>query len=349
MITKKEIEEIREHLEKAQNPVFFFDNDCDGLCSFLLLQRFIERGKGVVAKTFPNVDLSLYRRVNELNSDYIFILDKPNVSQEFFAEAKNNNIPVVWIDHHETNTKIPEEIFYYNSFEEKKEVGEPVTYLSYKITNKKEDLWIETMGCISDSFMSENYLKFLEEYPSLGIKTKEPFEVLYNSEIGKISRMLNAGLMDTTTNVVKMLKYLTKVTSPEQILQENDKIKEVKEKFNFIEKKRKKFVQKAVKKFNKEEEILFFEYSGQTSMSAEIANELHFIFPKKYVVVIYKRGTRANISTRGENVKKKILEIIPKFKAAIGGGHKNAAGAQIQVEEIPEFIKEFSNLTKEQN
>ena len=349
MITKEEIEEIREHLEKTQNPIFFFDNDCDGLCSFLLLQRFIGRGKGVVAKTFPNVDISLYRRVKELNSDYIFILDKPNVSQEFFEEAKKNNIPIVWIDHHETNTKIPKEIFYYNSFEKEKGTGEPVTYISYKVTNKKEDLWIETIGCISDSFMSENYPKFLEEYPNLGIKTKEPFEVLYKSEIGKISRILTAGMMDTTTNIVKMLKYLVQVKSPEEILQESKKLEEAKKKFEFIEKKRKKFVQKAVKNFNKKEEILFFEYSGETSMSAEIANELCYRFPKKYIVVIYKKENRANISTRGENVKEKILRILPKFKAAIGGGHKNAAGAQIQVEEIPKFIKEFSNLAKSNN
>ena len=31
MLTEKQLKEIREHLEKAQNPVFFFDNDADGL------------------------------------------------------------------------------------------------------------------------------------------------------------------------------------------------------------------------------------------------------------------------------------------------------------------------------
>jgi single-stranded DNA-specific DHH superfamily exonuclease len=309
-----------------------------------LLQRFIGRGKGVVAKTFPNVDISLYRRARELNSDYIFILDKPNVSQEFFEEAKNNNIPIVWIDHHETNTKIPPEIFYYNSFDPKKGTGEPVTYISYKVTNKKEDLWIETIGCISDSFMSENYKEFLKEYPGLGIETKEPFEVLYKSEIGKISRMLNSGLMDTTTNIVKMLKYLFKVTHPTQILEENEKTYEMREKFKFIERKRKKFVEKAVKNAKENENYLVFEYSGDTSMSAEIANELHFLFPKKYIIVIYKKENRANISTRGENVKEKVIKSIKNFKAAVGGGHKNAAGAQIQTDEIDAFIKEFLKL-----
>ncbi|MEK9185033.1 MAG: hypothetical protein AAB866_02620 [Patescibacteria group bacterium] len=46
MLTEKQINEIKEHLEKAQNPVFFYDNDPDGLCSFLLLQRYIDDGVG---------------------------------------------------------------------------------------------------------------------------------------------------------------------------------------------------------------------------------------------------------------------------------------------------------------
>jgi len=54
---EKQVAEVREHLEKAQNPVFFFDNDPDGLCSFLLLQRYIGRGRGVVIKSFPQMGL----------------------------------------------------------------------------------------------------------------------------------------------------------------------------------------------------------------------------------------------------------------------------------------------------
>ena len=57
MLTLKQITEIREHLEKAQNPLFLFDNDNDGLTSFLILQRFIGRGKGIAIKTFPDLNI----------------------------------------------------------------------------------------------------------------------------------------------------------------------------------------------------------------------------------------------------------------------------------------------------
>ncbi len=65
MLTEKQVLEIKEHLEKAHTPVFFFDTDQDGLCSFLLLQRFIERGKGVPIRSFPGLNAEYFRNVHE--------------------------------------------------------------------------------------------------------------------------------------------------------------------------------------------------------------------------------------------------------------------------------------------
>ncbi|MBA7634037.1 hypothetical protein ES703_41611 [subsurface metagenome] len=151
MLTKNQISQIKEHLDKAQNPLFFFDNDVDGLCSFLLLQRCIGRGKGVAIKSFPGLIVDYFRKVGELNADYIFILDKPVVSEEFWKRVEQINIPVVWIDHHEINKEdIPEFVNYYNPLFNKSKSNEPVTALCYQIINKKNDLWLAVIGCISD-------------------------------------------------------------------------------------------------------------------------------------------------------------------------------------------------------
>ena len=80
MLTEKQIKEIKEHLEKAQNPIFFYDNDPDGLCSFLLLQRYIERGRGVAIRSFPELDANYFRKVEELNAYYIFIFPAININ-----------------------------------------------------------------------------------------------------------------------------------------------------------------------------------------------------------------------------------------------------------------------------
>ena len=159
MLDDKEVFEIKEHLNRAQNPLFFFDNDDDGLASFLLLRRYVDRGRGVAIKSFPDLNVSYYRKIEELNPDYIFILDKPSVSSEFIERAKQDNIPVVWIDHHQIEKKDYEGVSYYNPvFVDKK--NEPVSYLCYHISEKKQDIWISMIGCVSDCFMPDFFNDF---------------------------------------------------------------------------------------------------------------------------------------------------------------------------------------------
>ncbi len=207
MLSEEEVSQIKEHLEKAQNPIFFFDNDPDGLCSFLLLQRYLSRGKGVAVKSFPDLNVSYFRKVEELKADWIIILDKPLVSKEFFDKALENNIPVMWIDHHDMGIQIPDFVFYYNPLLTAK-TNEPVTAICYEVSQKKEDLWIALVGCVSDGYIPEFYNEFKDKWPELSVNTENPFEVLYKSRIGEVARIFSDGLKDTTTNVVNMLRIL---------------------------------------------------------------------------------------------------------------------------------------------
>lgn len=346
MLTKKQVIEIREHLEKAQNPIFFFDNDPDGLCSFLLLRRYLGRGKGIAIKSYPDMNAEYFRKVNELNADYIFILDKPVVSDEFFDEVKKFNIPVVWIDHHKTEQtkKVPKFVYYYNSALTKtKKKNEPVTYLCYKITEKKEDMWLAVVGSISDRFIPEFYKDFMKNYPDLSIKTKEAFDVFYKSPIGTIARMLYFAIKDTTSNVVKMIKFLISVKSPYEVLEETSKNKDMHQRFKLIYRKYDKLIEKA-KSIATKNKLLFFQYAGDISISADLANELTYLYPEKIVVVAYLTGIKANISARGKNVRKIILEAVKGLEGATAGGHEFAVGGQIKIEDLEKFRE---NIEKE--
>ncbi len=345
MLTKKQVTEIREHLEKAQNPIFFFDNDPDGLCSFLLLRRYLGRGKGVAIKSYPGMNAEYFRKVNELNSDYIFVLDKPVVSEEFFDEVKKFNIPVVWIDHHKTDqTIVPKFVHYYNSALTKtKKKNEPVTYLCYKITGKKEDMWLAIVGCVSDRFIPEFYKDFIKNYPDLSIKTKDAFDVFYKSQIGTVARMFYFAIKDTTSNVVKMIKFLTSVKSPYEVLEETNKNKDMHQRFKLIYRKYEKLIEKA-KSIATEDKLLFFQYAGDTSISADLANELTYLYPEKIIVVAYIMGIKANISARGKNVRDIILEAVKGLEGATAGGHEFAVGGQMRVEDLEKFRE---NIKKE--
>jgi len=345
MLTDKQIEEIRGHLERAQNPLFFFDNDNDGLMSFLLLRRFIGRGKGVAIRSFPDLNVSYYRRVKELNPDYIFILDKPIVSEEFFEKAKEDNIPVVWIDHHQTEQRDRGEIGYYNPVYVDGN-NEPVSYLCYKISNVKEDLWLAIVGCVSDSFIPEFYDEFFKMYPDLGKKNpKSAFDLLYNSEIGKIARVLDFSLKDTTTHVVGMLKFMMNVNGPMDVLEENNKTRHIFERYNEINSRHQMLMEKARREVKGN--LIYFQYGGNLSLSANLANQLSYEFPDKVIVVVYLNGDIANISLRGSNdIRSLTLSAIEGIEGATGGGHTNATGAKMVVDKLPEFKKRIEELVE---
>jgi single-stranded DNA-specific DHH superfamily exonuclease len=347
MLTEKQIDEIREHLEKAQNPLFFFDNDNDGLTSFLLLQRFLGRGKGVVVKNSPDLNFSYYRKVDELKPDYIFVLDKPEVSQDFLDKAKEDHLPVVWIDHH--NVKAPEDkdVYYYNSFFDDSggDKGEPVSYLSYKITNQKKDMWIALIGCISDYYLPDFLKEFEKKYPDLVKKNPtSPFDLLYDSEIGRIARILDFSLKDTTTNVVSMMKFMMKVKEPIDILEENSKTKQILKRYNEINTKYQQLIEKARKEVG--DKMIYFQYGGDMSLSYNLANQLKYEFPDKFIVVVYVNKDIANISIRGNNARDVTLKAIEGIAGATGGGHDQATGAQVNIDNLPEFKEKVEELVK---
>jgi len=344
MLTTKQIDEIREHLERAQNPVFFFDNDVDGLCSFLLLQRYIERGKGVPIKSFPNLSVNYFRKVSELNADYVFILDKAEVSKEFFEEVHKINIPIVWIDHHDVEgLEIPDFVSYYNPFLNKDQSNEAVTYLCYKVAGKKEDLWLAVIGCIADSFFPDFYSEFRKNYSDLVIDSENVFDIYYKSQLGNIARILDAGLKDRTTNVVNMLKFLMKVKTPYEVLDETSKNHSMHERFRYIDAKKNKLIEKA-KRIMNDSNFLFFQYKGDLSISSVLAGELKYLFPDKVVVVVYIVGIKANISVRGKNIKEKVLKAIEGLEDATGGGHEDAVGAKVRMQDLEEFRRRLFAL-----
>jgi single-stranded DNA-specific DHH superfamily exonuclease len=342
MLTKKQVKEIQEHLLKAQNPLFYFDNDQDGLCSYLLLKRFYGKGNPVPVKNSP-MGKEYFRRVLEFEPDYIFILDVPEVKEEFFNEIEKYNLPVVWIDHHKIDKKkIPKWVDSYNVVLNKKSSNEPVTRLCYQVTEDKKDLWLAVVGCISDKFLPDFYLDFLKMYPDLGIETKEAFGVFYSSEIGKIARMIGAGLKDRTTNVIKMIRFLSKVRTPYEVLEESKDNSLLHERFKEIDGKYQRLISKA--KEDVSSKVLFFKYAGETSMSADLANGLSYEFPEKIVVVAYVKGSRVNLSLRGESILEKVVEILKGLENATGGGHENAVGCQINIGDLEIFKKKLEEV-----
>jgi len=343
MLTKKQISEIREHLEKAQNPVFFYDNDADGLCSFLIFRRFIGRGKGVAVRSYPDLNVQYAKRAQELNADYVFVLDKPVISKEFVEELDKMQIPFVWIDHHLIDNDFKEfsNVHIYNPTRNtgKNKSEEPVSYLAYRTTGREEDLWISMMGCIADHYLPDFASDFKEKYPDFWGNVKKPFDAYYKTEIGRIAMSLNFGLKDSLTHVVHLQNFLITCRGPVEVLSELSTNISFREKYHEIKKKYDSLIFEAGKEISGQ--IIFFTYGGEMSISADLSNELSYLHPEKFIAVAYTKGAISNVSMRGKNVKSILEKLLKQFPSASGGGHRDAVGARIKTEDLTKFREAF--------
>jgi len=344
MLTKKQVSEIREHLQRAQNPIFFFDNDADGVCSFLLLQRYLGRGKGVPIKSFPDVAEEYFKKVVEFKADYIFFLDKPVISKEFFDLAEKAGVNVVWIDHHMIDKEdVPDFVYYYNPLFNESKSDEPVTALCYQIANKTEDLWILVAGCISDRFVPPEYSDFEKKYPDLALSSSDSFDIYYKSQIGKIAKIINFGLKDRTTNVMNMIRFFLAASSPYEVLEESSGNQTMYYRYKQVDSKYKRLLKKSIS-FVGEGRMIFFPYGGDLSISSDISNELSYLFKDKIVVVLYNKGSKVNISMRGKGVRDIFARAIKDIEGARGGGHENAIGGQINSKDVERFRERLEEL-----
>ena len=139
-----------------------------------------------------------------------------------------------------------------------------------------------------------------------------------------------------------MLRFLIGVKSPYEVLEESNKNREMHIRFRQISKKSEKFIEKA-KSISEKGKILFFQYSGDLSISADLSNELTYLFPEKIIVVIYTTGIKANISVRGEKIKDLVLKSLKDLDGATGGGHENAVGAQVKIADLEKFKENMKN------
>jgi len=341
MIPKEQIEEIRSYLKKADNPLFLFDDDCDGLCSYLLLKRYAQKGKGIILKTSPNLDISFVKKVQENAPDLVIILDQPIVAQEFID---NVHVPILWIDHHPVVKR--QGIHHYNPLYQDKKDNRPVSYWCYQIT--KQDLWLATIGSVADWHVPEFIDTFIKEYPTILTEKDAPDKILFETNLGKLVKIFSFLLKGRTSEVYTLITTINKLESPIEILEQSSP--------------RGKFLYKHFEKINKNYEILlhkalevqakdslyFFLYpSTKMSFTKEIANELVYRMQKKIVMVGREKDEYIRFSIRSMTIPiKEIVEKAIKGIDGYGGGHELACGANVAKKDLNTFIKNMQHEIK---
>ena len=342
MLTEKEITFLQEELATAKNPLFFYDDDPDGLCSFLLLYRIHREGRGIIVKTSPRLDTKLSHKVVENNPDKIFVLDIPVLKQEFVDAAKK---PIYYIDHHD-----PQElnnVKYFNPRIKDPDAYIPVTRMAYQISDNKNDLWIATVGCLADWHMPDFIDEFIEKYPKLLSKKKDLNNAVFKQPIGELVRIFSFLLKGQTSDVRKCVKILTRIKTPEEILnQETPQGKFLYKRFAGINEKYVELLTLAKKEASRSKVLLFFYAENKWSFTADLANELTNVYPKKIVIIARNKSGEMKCSFRAKFPIKGALEKALVGINGYGGGHENAFGAVIKEENWDQFLENFKKETK---
>jgi len=341
MLSEEELKQIKEELYNSENPLYFFHDDADGLASFLLLYRRINKGHGIITKTTPHITNEKFlNKVSEYNPDKIFVVDIAKVDQEFIDSA---NKPIIWIDHHEPQLR--EKVLYFNPRSNDGNI--PASYLCYKAVN--HDLWIAMTGCVADWFMPDFKDEFCKEYPDLlSDKIDKPEDALFNSELGKFVKIFSFILKGKTSDAMKCVKIMSRIESPYEILnQETPAGKYLYKAFEKVNEKYDKLLKDAEKSV-KHESVLLFIYSGEKmSLTKELSNEMLYRHKDKLIVIGREKNDEVKLSLRSSKLNiQKALPIALKDVDGFGGGHEHAVGANVKKKDFDKFLRQLKEELK---
>ena len=332
-LTKKQYGEIKDELDNCKNPLYFFDDDPDGLSAFLLLYRYKKEGHGIIVKTHPKLDNRSISKVKEYDPDKIFVLDVAKLEQEFIDNAKR---PVIWVDHHGPYERTS--VKYFNPRIEKKEDNFPTTYLCYNVV--KQDLWIAMVGCTADYYTPDFIEEFKKKYPDLMNNENLVGDIYFKTKVGILVKIFSFSLKGKPSDVMKNIKVLTRVQSPYEILnQETAQGKFIFKRYEKINKMYQDLLEGATSDVGKGRFLVFIYEDSKMSFTGDLANELLHKYPEKIIIVGRRKEEDIRMSIRSK--KTLIPKALEKALAGLegyGGGHETACGANVNQRDFKEFI-----------
>jgi len=339
---KELFEIIKNRIASAQKVLFLFDDDVDGLASYLCLKPLAQRSKGVIIKSTP-VLKDEYARVVELyKPSLVVILDKPMVSPDFFSLV---HLPIIWIDHHSVQ-QVPENVLYFNPRIADDSDNRCTSYWAYQISHERE--WIAAAGNISDWQITDVVSTFAQKHPDmLDPKITDPAEALFASPFGKIIKMLTFNLKGSSTHVKKSILAIENLTDYTQLLRPTTEDAEILVKrFADLSEEYDRIIESVQVG---ESPIIFFEYEPtRVSVTTELSNELLYRHPKKVIFIARRKENEYKCSLRASHIE--LPPIIEKALVGLigyGGGHAHACGACVSATDFETFKERLEEMLRD--
>lgn len=341
MIREEQLQEIRDALDKSENPVVFFDDDPDGLVSYLLLKRKYSQCYGVPLKVSMKDESLFDAVVKSKKPDLVVILDRAEVSQDVIDRI---SVPIVWLDHHPPVDR--KGVRYYNPRVNDPENKKPTSYWAYKVV--KQNLWLALIGIFADWCVPE----FVDEaeYPELINGQTTPDGVLYaGTGYGTLVKILSYSLMGDHNKIKKNIARWVKLKDPYEVLeQKTEDGKILYENYEEFDKSYRELLAKAMESETDDKLLVFIYESDKQSYTGGLSNELLYNFKGKVILVGRQKDDQIRISLRSTDVilNQGVLAKALDGVQGYGGGHEHACGASVLKDDFDKFIEQLRKEIK---
>ncbi len=353
------IDNIDDKLQHSQNPLFFFHDDPDGVCSYLIFHHFLKEGKGICVKSKAIVDSRFLPSIRRNEPDTIFVLDLANISQDVLNYCSTHKITIVWVDHHDLHNK--KDVIYYNPKMDATEINYPAALVSYEIvkmiiqkhTGSFDEhphasvfLWLSVAGSIGDWHVPYTITEFKKTFPTLiPTDSEHPPKILFDTPFSNVIRFLSFALKGSTTKVNRNIDNLKKIIDPHEILETST------EPAQKVNKNIQPFLESFWNLYNDVEEkmnqtdsrVFYYEYKSDIlSVSSLVSNQLLYTFPERIIIIVREKDDEIRGSVRSATVpiRDALVKTLAHFNGN-GGGHDFACGFSLKADEKDAFLKAF--------
>ncbi len=349
------LKSLGQRIINSPSALIFFDDDPDGLSSFLIIYKLIRDVHPILVKG-SSVNCKHYSKYKDSMFKEVFVLDKPMIDPEFFRCVSQ---PIIWIDHHSI-ANVNNNIYYFNPRMFDKEFYLPTSMcIFHALRSIKQDsfleeyCWIALIGAIGDYYFDEELVKkFFKKYFPRQEIPRDIKEALYGENaLSYLVKVFSFILKGKRRRVKKNIELLMTIENPLELIDGSNpaarRIIKHYEEINKVFLQKLKYIKSLGRK--NEEIVLYIDENDEYGLASILSNYVAFLFPEKLVVIGRKTKNSINLSLRHQGIDvEKLLKISINGLKAVGGGHKHACGASIPLGEFEIFkeriVKNYKNF-----